>query len=428
MKSTLVKLSCLVFILESCASPKAKPEHTICSIHSDAEVQAYAPMVQPKYFFKPVGSAHEIAFVGFDPKDSADHNYLFNLDTGQTTIIPGVLDPIGLFNTNLVAIPLYQPDGQMRMSFYDLDDLHKNGTHAPPLLAPDQTLQGRYQSMGILSQSGSRTRFRIITDGHFGGDFRDFEVDFSRHPAKLKPVSKTRMLCSNLRKKGEYLNYKLPMISKNAKLFSAFDVTSQQMKVFELTEKGACQEISGPAFGKGDIGKLDFSPDGESMAFHYSDRSLDYTPIEFGAPLPSWQLKSAVYHRSDQSYQVLPISGFDASTYFPAFLPNGNLMTLEIHDDQARFLEFRLDHLKRISREKIEKLYQIKSEDFFPYQWLSEQWMSQCSSVVTKSMRYNRLLMIFGWTKAQCLEVIASAKRLPSKNEMQIIKSVCDLL
>ena len=403
-------------------------EPAYCRVKAGTELKVFEPKTQPKYFFKPVGSGHEIGFVGFEKKTFQDQNTILNLDTGSTVIIPGEFDPIGLYGTDLITIPLQDGKGSLVMNFYDLRELRTQGLKTKPILTPDRSLTGRYQSMGVISKSGSKIKFRLITDGQGSGEFKDFEADFSTLPLSLKPLSETHPICRNLYHKGKALSLKLPMISKDAHFFSAFDTDQQLMRLFRIDSDGKCTETKGPAIDRGDIGKLDFSPDSKQVAFHFSDRSLDYNPIEFGSPLPSWQLRSAIYDLEHDTYQILPFSGLGASTYYPAFLPNGNVLVLEIQDDHFQFVEIRPDASHAIPRAEIERLYRIKNEDFAPFQWLSNQWMEQCSKSVTRSMRYNRLLLIFSWTKEQCKKVISNAVSPPISGDAKKVAEVCESL
>lgn len=361
-QKTLKQALILVLLggLSSCAtSPSHSPSVSQDSVASycrtgQDQIIAKIPVPhEPKYFFKPVGTAQEIAFVGSDQPvlrahtaqlghdlTTHDQNFLFNLETRALTPIPGRLDPIGLFKTDLVSIPHENLDGSLSMEFYDLRDLRKNGIKAHPLLPADSTLSGRYQSMGVVKREGDVITLRMITDGHSGGEFRDYQVDFGSFPAKLKPLSSAQMICKNIRSQSsrEWLDIKLPMISKDAQWFSGFDLKSQKMKVFKLDSEGRCFETVTPALDRGDVGKFDFSPDAAAVAFHYSDRSLETTPLQFGVPENDWQLRSAIFNFKKQTYQLLPFSGPGVNSYYPAFLPNGKVLVLERQDQEYFFV------------------------------------------------------------------------------------------
>jgi hypothetical protein len=404
-------------------------------IGEESIVATYTPKVRPRFFFKPVGDASksthsktsgsQIAFVGSDPAAGADRNYVYDLDSGALTPIPGSLDPIGLFGTSLISVPLEDEQGRLHLAFYDLrarplPDFAAEwpGSAARSLLPPDRAPSGRYQSMGVLARKGTRVRFRMITDGHEGGDFRDYEADFGPTPATLRALSATRPLCPNLRRGNAPLKLKLPMISKDGKSLGAFDLATQQMRIFALDSKGWCTEREDALLGRGDVGKVDFSADATQVAFHFSDRSLQLSPITFGVPEPAWQLRSAIFDLRDQSYRMLPFFGKGVQTYYPAFLPNGHVLVLKADAERTEFVEVDPEKLKRVSRSTIERYARLSEEAFAGIRQLSQSWMEQCFLEADTSHRKHRVLSLFSMTRAQCLS-------LARKNHLE---RVCDAL
>ena len=396
---------------------QSKPD--FCNSGQELVVKSYHPPYSPKYFFKPAGLQGEIAFVGEDEKTTRDQNYLYELASGKLTPIPGRLDPMGLYQTDLLSVPLDDDKGGLRLAFFDVRELRKNSLRTKPLLPPDQSLSGRYQSMGVLQRSGSKVKFRVITDGHLGGEFRDYEVNFSHVPATLRPLTPVRLLCKNLRDQGSgILKLKLPMISKDATYLSAFDLNEQKMRVFQLGQNGSCIETVRNLLNRGDSGKFDFSEDAKQVAFHYSDRSLDLTPLEFGVPESSWQLRGAVYDFENDTYQLLPFFGKGTNLYYPAFLPNGNVLALKTDGQSYDFLEVNLAKAKRLSRASLEAYANLSDLEFSGIQKITERWMNVCLDSDLFGIRTHRLLSFFSFSKEQCLGLAA----------LDHVEKTCDLL
>jgi hypothetical protein len=440
-----------IFCISACAHEsnlqfKSKSgEDPVCVLQSGTEITSYALPVVPKYFFKPVGisqeSAGEIAFVGIDPKTQKDQNFIFNLTDKSITAIPGNLDPIGLLGTDLVSVPLDDGDGHLKMAFYDLRDFRKNGLQSTPLLPPDTSLNGRYQSLGTLPQTQGAVglvHFRILTDGNYGGQFRDFEVDIKSIPATLRPISMTKVLCPNLRKnKKSDLNLKLPMLSKDGQFFSAFDLDQQQMKIFDLDSKnGFCREQKNRIPGRGDIGKLDFSMDSQQVAFHYSDRNLELSPLTFAKPSFTWALRSTIYDLNRQAYLLLPFGGPGTNSYYPSFLQNGHILFLQIQseDSEVKPDTFRLIEVippKKntngwILASDLERLRTKMNQDPAPYQWISQEWLNRCTSSPGKSDPFHRLLSILSLSHEQCEGLIQRAISKLAPDLKPKVESICN--
>ncbi len=405
--------SCASAPPQSSGFPPVPPQPRYCKTPIDPIVRHFSPPVKPKYFFKPVGNQNEIAFVGEAPGTQEDQNFLLNTITGQITPIPGRLDPIGLFNTDLLSVPIDDDNGGTKMSFYDLRQLRAKGLATPPLYQSDESLMGRYQSLGTLRCVKNRVRFRIITDGNEGGNFRDFEVNFDAFPAKLRPLHPTRLLCSNLRDpKTHFMNHKLPMLSKNGQQVAFYDLAARLMKVYQIhPQTGNCTLLATPFPSRGDIGKFDFSPDSSQAAFHYSDRNLDLNVQTFGRPAVQWQLRSAVFDFKKQAYQLLPFFGKGANTYYPAFLDQQHILTLQLTDDQLEFIEVDLSRLPYFAKTQIENLVHLTNEEFAPFQALSDRFTEQCYLDTLRSTRANRILGLLALDETQCLELAHDSSR-----------------
>ena len=132
-----------IALLSGCAHTPLIGDPSICNIGEDSVVATHVPNIRPKYFFKPVGDDSkigtlQIAFVGTDPADGADRNYLYHPRTGALMPIPGALDPIGLFATSLISVPLEDEKGNLHIAFYDLRTLSSPGLEINRLLPLDR--------------------------------------------------------------------------------------------------------------------------------------------------------------------------------------------------------------------------------------------------------------------------------------------------
>jgi hypothetical protein len=208
------------------------------------------------------------------------------------------------------------------------------------------------------------------------------------------------------------------MISKDAQSLAGFDLEQQKMRFFSLHPDGTCSEKDGTSLDRGDIGKIDFSPDASAIAFHFSDRSLQFSPLTFGIPEPSWQLRSTVFDFQSQTYRMLPFFGKGVQTYYPSFLPNGHLLVLKTTEENSEFLEIDVARLKPVSRQVIDRYLKMSSEEFASIRKLSQAWMEQCLIDPTRSERSSRVLSLFSLTREQCRE-------LASKDHLE---AVCEQL
>jgi hypothetical protein len=377
-----------------------------CSIAQSGIVKRSTPPLEPMYFFKAIG---EHSILTFTAKDAERvQNVWYNLENEKFQPIPGSLDPVGLFGTPLLSVTSYNSNGSFGIQFYDFREFRDpKSTGNPILVEPPEPPRGRYQSLGILSRRGNRVTFRLVTDQN-GGDYRDYEANFASIPLKLRPLSSVKAVCPNLRKNPKKpFRLHLPMISKDGKWFSAFDTTDQLMQIFELKPDGQCTPKSSPSLAPGDTGKLDFSATSDQVAYHFSDRSFRYSPGEFPAPEPSWQLRSLVYEFSSDTYRMLPFFGPDTNTYYPTFLPNGNIVVLATSPSTSAFYEVDPKLLKPISRKQLESYLKVRDQDFEPLQKLSQRWNENCQSDFVRSMRTVRMFQLMSLSFESCLELAA---------------------
>jgi hypothetical protein len=415
----------VLLLLSSCSSStSARRDLDVAPACKNGDIEAVRRVrlpFRPKYFFKPVWTGDWVGVVGGpesrslvnasrigDPKEAdrlgiGDQNYLFQRSAQKWIPIPGALDPIGLMGYPLLAVPLDTPQGELQMAFYDVRELVKRGLDAKAIWLRSERHAGRYQSLGLLKVlHAQRIRFRMLTDGSEGGDFQDFEADFSAQPVVVRAVSRVRKLCQNLRRKGRPLNLKLPMISKEGNRIAGFDVQEQKMKVYDLEDNGSCSLVSDAFLSEGDVGKVDFAPGGHQWAFHFSDRSLDAEPSTFGAPRETWQLRSAIYDKYSQSFRVLPFSGLGSNSYFPAFLPGGHVLILESTPEDISLVEYDPVRLPMVYQSTLQKYISVSRDDFYPIQQITDQMIKECYQEPNPSLRSNRLISLLSLSVSQC--------------------------
>ena len=65
-----------------------------------------------------------------------------------------------------------------------------------------------------------------------------------------------------------------------------------------------------------------------------------------------------------QTYQLLPFAGQGSNTYYPAFMPNGHVMFLQMKGDGFEYVEVDLSQARSIPATQIDSIKKLNSDDF----------------------------------------------------------------
>lgn len=226
----------------------------------------------PEYFFKVSPNGLLLGYITYTG------NNLLNLNTGQRINFPGEYDPV------------FSPDGELithpsSFEFYsttELDQslsvLHGKNSFAEfnftqRLKYVGKTIQGVYQSIG--QENLSRPNYRIITDN---SGITVYNVERGNNQVNLidsySPCSEGYFQNGAQRSNFSIYQASLPMISKDGHYISFLDDATQTTKIVRLDEK-KCTEVLDIGYP---TGKVDFSFDGNLLAFHVGV----YNPIQRG--------------------------------------------------------------------------------------------------------------------------------------------------
>ncbi|MDA1102247.1 MAG: hypothetical protein O2956_01435, partial [Gemmatimonadetes bacterium] len=290
---------------------------------------------------------------------SHNQNYLYNLTTDQRVQIPDRSDAVATPDGRYMTVPSnYTPDSNTR--FYPVAPMlealaeGRDIADLEPVFIHDHPSMHRvyYQSTSLLSEvdtdSGLETTYRLMFSGTADqSGFRVVDYLF-RHNADSGALlgveaSEPMAVCPAVQN-----DLNTPFISKDGRYIAAYTsevagnafATGASLKIFEITGADpsagtmACTEVADVGFP---AGKADFSFDGSMLTFHLSQGAY-LTPFVNGG-LPSSTITDVVVARLDRD-PAGRISGYSGlqrlstsmtagvGSYFPAFLPDGNLFFL----------------------------------------------------------------------------------------------------
>jgi hypothetical protein len=276
-------------------------------------------------------------------KVSADGKYMFYITNGNIimdlahpdtrVIVPGPYDPVPAppAGPNHQVMHFSAPSatyGAAGMSFYNMEDVTKamkegqtvNIVNQIPTLLRDPDNRDSYQSMGVLSESGPQHNpvYRVLSGSLSVNDYDTSTSPWTR-------VRQNRSVCGN---RGYY---QLPMLSKNGKEVAFFDTHTQTTKIYGLNDDGTCVE-------KLDLGiptgKVEFSYDGRSIAFHVDSYSTIFNGKQFSGNAMGMTKNIYVLNleRNGDSIKAGQLRKITENTtpgegsYYPSFTKSGDVV------------------------------------------------------------------------------------------------------
>lgn len=281
------------------STPDGSPQ--FCHVGDDTELGRFVIPDVPRWFFKPLPDRPYVVYLG----DRGNH--LLDMETGRITPIPGVSDAVPTPDGRFVSLP--------GISLFPLDELLNTNRQAKPTrLTAD--LRGDYQSPGLLHEDESSVTYRFIADRE-GTVARDIRVVFNtQHGPKLEVLGPKHKLCS-----GRLLQ--LPMLSKDGREFSAYDVQASATKIFRIGDDFGCTEASNLGLP---TGKLSFSFDKRYVAFHLGHVEKRSARM---ADVPDDRMVHSVFVLDRKLQRIGRLTHNTASNaYYPAFRRDGTLVYL----------------------------------------------------------------------------------------------------
>ncbi len=286
----------------------------ICQLSSPNAVKKIEFNHAPSWFAKAV-PGHEAAGIIL-----SSGPYILNFSDGTFHSLPGKWDPVptpdGLFMTSLGNSMYWTVTSEALKS--------SDGDTLPRWTAGEYNNNWKYQSIGLLKNQTTETHksYRVLVDNDNGALYiRDTTFDLSRaddvSDAKMKE-GKWVKVCPNIS-----ATLKLPVISKDGKMISVQNTSSNRTEIYDLADNGGCTLKEQLPFA---ASKTDFSFDGKQIAFHRTNEGNASSWFEHAAMSDRIQ----VYTYDLTKHQLKRLSDhIDGNSYFPTFLPNGNIGFLD---------------------------------------------------------------------------------------------------
>lgn len=324
------KLLSMSLILSVCSSnlfAQTTPE--VCALGDSVAIKKVRIPDLPGFFFKVHPDGKHIAFI------SSETNKLLDLETGKTTKLPGMVDPVWSPDGKFLTVPFVNlpNETQSLFGFYETNSIIETSKQEGDLntLGSGAKIEGVYQSLGKQGDS-----YRMVTDemGLVLGD-----VTFNDNKVAIKSAF-TRP-CSNL----DRLPTDLPMLSKDGKYLSVYDSESKSTKIFHVAEDKSCNLAVDLGIG---TGKVSFNNDSSQIAFHV-DQFSDFEEGYFSG-ISKDKLKNVIVvnlEASEEGKKLKATSWAQAShhvkagdgAYYPDFDGKDNVYYLEDVNNHYQFVQ-----------------------------------------------------------------------------------------
>lgn len=293
-------------------NPKPKPP-AICENHENAVVKTFKPSEAPNYFFRTFKKDGK-DYISYAGKKG---NIILDLETEEEHAFKGKhnIDPVPV-GTDLITVP-------WPIHFHKISEILK-GDETPDTMPvkDDYQFMGVYQSVGKLGSQDGKTKYRILTD-EVGATISDYDISGE----DITMVGTPRGICRDK-------NFKLPMLSKDGKMISGFDLKTSTTKIWKINGNGTCDEIADLGIG---TGKADFNYDGTKITFHTSnqDDATDYFRTADSVPAG---MNVFVYDLKNKNLKQITHNGDSANSYYPVFKEDDTILYGEINSDGVHFV------------------------------------------------------------------------------------------
>lgn len=241
-------------------------------------------------------------------------NAFFNLQTGSLSPLPGVFDPVWSPDGRLLAVV----QAGHRISLYLTA---KADLSSYEVLSSNSAV---YESMGVLEAKEDFRAYRMIQDQPTQFYIQDYISD---SPLHLNQRGEPYQICRERK-------LSLPVISKNAQMLSALDLTSGTTKIFSLPQ---CEELVDLGVR---TGKIDFDFTNSLIAFHVTENaqlvwnsSVGYYDSSLGL---DWISNIYTFDLKTKEFRRLTYSGDSNTNYiYPNFTNSGDLIVLRVKSSVA---------------------------------------------------------------------------------------------
>lgn len=299
MKYVVIICLCIIFF-----NPKALAER--CSSQVRGLKREIPLITKPTYFIRVDTKADKIFMSG---------DCVLSLKDGRCLSTGRTWEPYPISGMNLVTIPHCGVD--TNLCFYKTDDF-ENQTDSKPAYI-DNEMKGYYQSVGFLKRSSEGANVRVLA---YYGLFRDYKISGQ----SISPLGPPKRFC-------EGIDLKLPMLSKDGKTLSGWNVDAQKTVLYSLKDDGKCKPYYSLDFM---VGKMDFSYDNKYVAFHASSDGK-------GAISDSLEIKQQIFVMNLKSKKIVKLSTGTDILYYPHFGENGLLYALKFNKAADKYSVLEID-------------------------------------------------------------------------------------
>jgi hypothetical protein len=372
----------------------------------------------PGFFFKVHPDGNYLSFI------EAEHNTLLDLRTSKLFPMVGTIDPVWSPDGEILTHPGRLIGGDLRvepMRVYSADDVISStvGEKSNSPTATIIELGGVYQSIGIVDG-----KYKIVSDQD---QLRLGEYSISNGVPKL--LTEIYKPCANIPNIGT----DLPMISKDGRFLSVYDMDAQTTKIYKLRGKECdlALDVGRPT------GKVTFNSDSSQIVFHVDEFSEEFEN-GYWSGVGKDKVKNVVVLKLNNTKdgKLIPTSWAMAShnnkpgdgSYYPDFDKHGNIYFMEDKDNNFQVaivsqnnLEFRPMEKDLLFRSEncddCEKQPETKSAATI----LAEMWTDVCKNENSMPMAQNRefVMAIDGKACREMVEKFWVPAIKISKDELQ---------
>jgi hypothetical protein len=293
---------------------------------------------------------------GFFYSCADSNNMWLNLTTGEQSEVPGYRDAVPSADGLLLSVS----GNQRSLNLFPID---AKGRYTTPTVA-DLKMPHAYQSISVLSENekDQKKTYRVLIDNNQGAAlYKDYTVTYDNN--KVPSVSPEQLtkepksICTQVEMKpdsnghksirytqGEgtplYFKMKLPMLSKNGQLLSAFDPVDQVTRIYKIDPDHPEKCVEEYNLGI-PTGKVEFSPDNSKVVFHAN--SEPGVSDWFENPYPDSQTDAFSLDLKSNKYKRLSSRSRDSrkagSSYYPSYRADGSVVFLrQKRSDDGNFL------------------------------------------------------------------------------------------
>lgn len=379
----------------------------LCNLQQPALTKKIALPSEPEYFFKPIpkqsptDNRDEVSIILAGDDNNGGGNYIMDMNNGALRVIPGPYDGVPTPDGQMIVIPT--------MEFLDRDTANENSGSILDFGEGEDNLDGVYHSLGVLEKKKDPANattdivtYRGITDNETGGGgnntlyYKDYTFKITDKGEKTyvpNPNDKPKSLCSN------YENHfiKTPIISKNGRMLSGYNIETGTSVIFDITTNEAGESICKI---KKDLGftasKMEFSPDGTKVVFAMNSVNSWVDKVDWYSQPGQDDHNMNIFVYDLKSNDLQRISSEDiGSSYYPSFSFDNQVVYLSqemVKDEDGEYSDAKY-YIKRANLDATPSMpwvdfssvsgCKLNDENALKFMAIGKLWESLCYKLET---------------------------------------------